>query len=579
MNDHRKWPLISIVSLGIGISTIFIAGRSIARVALRWRFLRKVNVIQKRLKEKLENPFPATTIVTRISEWDEVCSVLLRDCAEIPILGFDCEWVNFNGNTQPIALIQLASHQGICALVRVCCLSTLPETLKNILSNPKILKVGVATWEDASKLKKDFGIQFCGGFDVRHLILRHPKRLSLSARSGLSGLSEQLLGKALNKHYSVRCSDWEAENLSDVQVKYAAQDAVASIAICLKLIAETTLPDLNNRFWVINNMNEFYTSWAVTCAVLDTKFRMSSNHKFMGTSNSKGKKFTATKPNNSRAYAARKTALYDNCILQAPDGQQLCTCDYKKAMWYFAKGRGEVVCENPMTVRLNFEPAGRPSSEYDRYYLTDKVNKCVVCGRSESFLRKNIVPHEYRKHFPDHLKDHKSHDILLLCIECHTVCNTHENNVKNELSLKCEAPIGTERGVKTKLDKKLSGVQKAANALILNRHAIPSDRVAVLEDVIKSYYEVEDLTPEIMEMAKNLEVHVPNSDYVPHGLKVVHYFEREHPGGLLALERLWREHFLQTMRPRHLPALWSVEHYRKPEEKWGNNKTSVPESV
>lgn len=134
---------------------------------------------------------------------------------------------------------------------------------------------------------------------------------------------------------------------------------------------------------------------------------------------------------SSRAYSARKSALYDNCILQAPDGQQLCTCDYKKAMWleliksrifikptrimdiqfilyslfrYFAKGRGEVVCENPMTVRLNFEPSGRPSSEYDRYYLTDKVNKCVVCGQSESFLRKNIVPHEYRKHFPEHLK-------------------------------------------------------------------------------------------------------------------------------------------------------------------------------
>ena len=57
-----------------------------------------------------------------------------------------------------------------------------------------------------------------------------------------------------------------------------------------------------------------------------------------------------------------------------------------------------------MTVRLNFEPSGRPSSEYDRYYLTDKVNKCTVCGQSESFLRKNIVPHEYRKHFPEHLK-------------------------------------------------------------------------------------------------------------------------------------------------------------------------------
>ncbi|EFX73459.1 hypothetical protein DAPPUDRAFT_325251 [Daphnia pulex] len=410
------------------------------------------------LKEKLENPLTATTIVTRISEWDEVYSVLSKHCSEVPILGFDCEWSNVDGNTQPIALIQLASHQGVCALVRVCCLSTLPESLKNILTNPKILKVGVATWEDASKLKRDLGIQFCGGYDVRHLIFRHPKRVSLLSKSGLSGT-------VLNKHFSVRCSDWEAENLSTIQVKYAAQDAIASIAICLKLVAETRAPDLSN-----------------VC---------------------------------SRAYSARKSALYDNCILQAPDGQQLCTCDYKKAMWYFAKGRGEVVCENPMTVRLNFEPSGRPSSEYDRYYLTDKVNKCVVCGQSESFLRKNIVPHEYRKHFPEHLKDHKSHDILLLCIECHTICNSHENAVKNELSIKCNAPIGTERDVKSKLDRKLSGVQKAANALIFNRQAIPSNRISELEEIIKNYYEVEVVTPEILEMAKNLETHIPNSDYFP----------------------------------------------------------------
>jgi hypothetical protein len=72
-------------------------------------------------------------------------------------------------------------------------------------------------------------------------------------------------------------------------------------------------------------------------------------------------------------------------------------------------------------------------------------------------------------------------------------------------------------------------------------------------------------------MAKNLEIHVPNADYVPHGLKVVRFFQEEQTDGLLALERLWREHFLETMRPRHLPALWSVEHHRKPEEKWGND--------
>ena len=126
--------------------------------------------------------------------------------------------------------------------------------------------------------------------------------------------------------------------------------------------------------------------------------------------------------------------------------------------------------------------------------------------------------------------------------------------------------------VQSKLDKRLSGVQKAANALILNRHAIPFNRVAELEDIIMSYYEVEAVTPEILEMATNLETHIPNVDYVPHGLKVVRFFQEEQVGGLLTLERVWREHFLETMRPRHLPNLWSVEHHRKPEEKWSNNE-------
>lgn len=120
-----------------------------------------------------------------------------------------------------------------------------------------------------------------------------------------------------------------------------------------------------------------------------------------------------------------------------------------------------------------------------------------------------------------------------------------------------------------KLDKRLSGVQKAANALSLKSNSIPEDRVKELEDVIKNYYEVDSITPAILEMARNLEIHVANADYSPHGLKVVRHFEKEE-GGLLALERLWREHFLRTMKPRHLPELWSVEHHRKPEEKWGS---------
>ena len=41
----------------------------------------------------------------------------------------------------------------------------------------------------------------------------------------------------------------------------------------------------------------------------------------------------------------------------------LCTCDIKKAEWYVKKGIGEKVCDDPLTVRLKFEPSGRPEGK------------------------------------------------------------------------------------------------------------------------------------------------------------------------------------------------------------------------
>ena len=38
----------------------------------------------------------------------------------------------------------------------------------------------------------------------------------------------------------------------------------------------------------------------------------------------------------------RKSPLYMNCMLTAPDGSRLCTLDHKKADWYIARGLGKV---------------------------------------------------------------------------------------------------------------------------------------------------------------------------------------------------------------------------------------------
>lgn len=107
-------------------------------------------------------------------------------------------------------------------------------------------------------------------------------------------MSEQLLGVVLEKHFSVRCSNWEADELSDIQIKYAAQDAIASIAVCLKLLAETELwnqrafnPYLFYRnHWSFYDFNRFCSNWAVNYVVTDVKFRASlTNKKNTGKSN------------------------------------------------------------------------------------------------------------------------------------------------------------------------------------------------------------------------------------------------------------------------------------------------------
>lgn len=50
-----------------------------------------------------------------------------------------------------------------------------------------------------------------------------------------------------------------------------------------------------------------------------------------------------------------------------------------------------------------------------------------------------------------------------------------------------------------------------------------------------------------------------NSEYIRHGEKVVEYYKNTN-GGLIALENIWRKHFLTTMQPKYLPDLWSMNH-------------------
>lgn len=148
------------------------------------------------------------------------------------MVGFDCEWVTVNASRRPVALLQLAAHNGYCALIRLNQIrardggATLPASLRDLLANGDIVKVGVVPMDDARNLARDYGLRVSGTLDLRHLARAGGRR-----PLGLAKMSLEHLAVTMDKDWRISCSDWEAPVLSDRQVDYAAKDALVAVEL------------------------------------------------------------------------------------------------------------------------------------------------------------------------------------------------------------------------------------------------------------------------------------------------------------------------------------------------------------
>lgn len=69
-----------------------------------------------------------------------------------------------------------------------------------------------------------------------------------------------------------------------------------------------------------------------------------------------------------------------------------------------------------------------------KFYIVDRENRCVVCGVEKDYSRYHVVPALYRTHFPEGLKSHRSHDIVLLCFHCHEKAANYQEVLKTQLA-------------------------------------------------------------------------------------------------------------------------------------------------
>ncbi len=145
---------------------------------------------------------------------------------------------------------------------------------------------------------------------------------------------------------------------------------------------------------------------------------------------------------------------------------------------------------------------------------------------------------------------------------CHQINGKHDCVLRQQLAEEYNAPIVLVNSTMT-TDNNTNQLRSHAKGLLrhLKTKSLPQERVQELEATIKEFYDVEEITKELLEEASQVQAKKANKDCTgSHGEKVVMaIMEQEGHRGIVKFERRWREHFVDNMKPQYLPEGWAVD--------------------
>lgn len=250
--------------------------------------------------------------------------------------------------------------------------------------------------------------------------------------------------------------------------------------------------------------------------------------------------------------------IFDNCLIQAPDGVNLSRCGRRKAKWYLDRGLADVVEQDPFTIRLRFEPSGRRGIE-DPLLMEGKPNICVVCGTDQDLTKHHIIPYCFIKYMQLECKADIIRDIYPLCEDCHNAYEKHSGELRKRMARDAGIDFS---GLPPDEARSYRVATGAASALLHYRDGIPPQKQADLLGHIKNFLKKETVEEEDLRQLAGLRIEdVPG--YVNFSKMIA-----ESVTDYSAFARLWREHFIQIMKPKHMPDKWKVDREFKLENVW-----------
>ncbi|GAV83673.1 DNA_pol_A_exo1 domain-containing protein, partial [Cephalotus follicularis] len=161
-------------------------------------------------------------------------------CTNINIVGLNCKWKPhpISSMSNKIATMQLCIDTH-CLILQSLYMDNVPPSIKSLLSDPRIVLVGVEVDEVVLKLKNEYGVCCNKTIDVRMLVKLHFP-LSFRGKPGLKALANPLLPLHgwKPKNISACLNHMESRVLDVELITFACIDAYVSYRIGYKLLKE-----------------------------------------------------------------------------------------------------------------------------------------------------------------------------------------------------------------------------------------------------------------------------------------------------------------------------------------------------
>ena len=261
-----------------------------------------------------------------------------------------------------------------------------------------------------------------------------------------------------------------------------------------------------------------------------------------------------------------------------PNGKHMFTCGEKKAYWYLENN--DIYSNQPLAkkigkyeIQLNFNPKGDGYQEGEIFGLAGRKLRCVVNGETNGLQRHHIVPYCYRTHFPEEYKSKNHHDVVLITYKNHEKYESEASKFKDKIAEMFDIKTLREYNLEytkvlcrfsnTNILSKLYSIfrsyGKIPQEVIKENLNFVGNEIGLGNEIFKyNYIQLYKLYT-ILRNEFDLEfnkIKSQNKNEYDHGYHLVKKLDSHEK--IENFVKMWRAHFIQTMKPKYMPDGWSV---------------------